>query len=66
MTDQEQLAMWRSWAQFVWKDGGPVRGTDDELRLEIARQFDTLNGEVKLLSELIGAVVGSSTRKDRP
>jgi hypothetical protein len=32
---------WVKWAQFVWLDGGPVTGTDKELRQAVCERHDT-------------------------
>jgi hypothetical protein len=37
---QRQLDAWRTWAQFVYGGGGPVTGTDDELRTMIGARQD--------------------------
>lgn len=40
-----RLRKWREWAQFVFKDGGPATGTDDELRAAICARADAIERE---------------------
>ena len=37
---QQELAAWRSWAQFVYLGGGPVTKADGELRQGVCEKHD--------------------------
>ena len=37
---EADLGKWRGWAQFVFNGGGPVSGTDDELRTIVCARYD--------------------------
>lgn len=45
-----ELQRWRSWAQFVFKDGGLVIGTDDELRAAVCHRHAAIHALEQLVS----------------
>lgn len=56
---ERQLATWREWAQFVYGPGGPVEGSDDDLRFRVcaAHEHDksALQGQLATVTQELAA-----------
>ena len=47
MTDSQRVDNWRSWAQFVYLNGGVPEGTDSQLQLRVCETHDKETQELK-------------------